>query len=111
MRYDWDEIDMTINGEDVTKYTLSFDYDDGTPCYDGAKATIKPLRRQDIISEVYLENMGIDLDQTVYYGEVGATNLMAEYLSNGWDRFFSCYSNDIDDVFDEVEDYIVELLG
>lgn len=107
--YDWTEINKRINGQDIPGYQLTFKYDDGSPCYSSATASVEVLPQHKISSRVYLENQGVDCDSEIWVGEVGATNYMAEYLSNGWDRFFVFYSNDPDEVFDEVEAYLDEL--
>ena len=112
----WKDAHQRIGGYDVDgAIETTFPYDDGTPCYSEAKATVKLVpdtRPALFISRNYVEReYGVDCDQDVWVGEVGAKNYMAEWASSGWDRFFVFYSNDYDEVVDAVEDYIWELIG
>ena len=111
----WYDISQTIGGYSVDgAMKTTFPYDDGTPCYTRAEATVKLLdtRPGMFSTRTYVEReYGVDFNEDVWVGEVGAVNQMAEYLSNGWDRFFVFYSNDYDEVVNEVENYIWELLG
>ena len=87
MAYKWDEYTENYNGNQNQAFSIRIDYNDGTPCYEYLKGKIK-------------------FRDGEWHGEIGGTNQMAEYLSNGWDRFEWCDDEDFDVVYDAMNDYI-----
>lgn len=103
-RYDWIQ---DLSG----KYHFRFPYKDDTPCWNGGEAKIEKVSPWQLSSTKWFESQGIDVDKPIYSGEVGATNLMAEYRSNGWELFCDRYfSNDLDAVFEYVENELDRIL-
>lgn len=113
MNYNWHEIERDGGRYDFphTEYELVFPYEDGTPCYLRAKATIKRIKKYANYRPAWVIQQGNDPNEMTWQAEVGATNQMAEYLSNGWDSFFRFADDDFDVVYDEVIAYLDDLMA
>ena len=109
MNYNWQEKPSTKEPDLIT-YTLSFPYSDDSPCYTKLEASITRAPKYIGYTWGYLREQGLDPQAQTWKGEVGGTNLMAEYRSSGWDSFFRVYDDDFDYVFDEVVAYLDELM-
>lgn len=55
--------------------------------YDSLEASVEEKRVYSGWTREYVEAHGEDFDKTAWYGELGTSNKMAEYMSNSWERW------------------------